>query len=64
MKLKCYPVRYDGYSEDGELVFSVEAIDEFASNVTIKSIVDPDLWGLVADHVAECLAAMHPKETQ
>jgi hypothetical protein len=60
--LECIPVKFEGSdSETGELVFTVEAFDQYAATVEIKGMVDVALWGEISSEVAKALVGMELK---
>jgi hypothetical protein len=60
--IECIPVKFEGSdSETGELVFTVEAFDEYAATVEIKGMVDVALWGEISVAISEALLVMEMK---
>jgi hypothetical protein len=57
--IECTPVKFEGTdTETGELVFTVEAFDEYTATVEIKDMVDVALWGEISSEVSKALLAM------
>ena len=62
MTIECIPVRFEGSdSETGDHLFTVEAFDEYAANVEIKSVVDVTLWAEISKEISKALIAMELK---
>jgi citrate lyase gamma subunit len=60
--IECVPVRFEGSDkETGDLLFTVEAFDEYAANVEIKSVVDVTLWAEISKEISKALLAMELK---
>jgi hypothetical protein len=57
--IECVPVKFEGSDkETGDLLFTVEAFDEYAAIVEIKGMVDVALWGEISVEISKALMAM------
>ena len=62
MTVECVPVRFEGSdSETNDLLFTVEAFDEYAATVEIKSVVGVVLWAEMSKEISKALLAMELK---
>lgn len=59
MSITVYPVKFEAYSDDTkDLMFIVEAIDEGAASVTIKTCVDVASWDKLASAIRAAIVQM------
>jgi len=55
MKLLLCPKRIECIDEDGEVVFSVEAIDDGGADVTITELMSAAKWDQIAPLIRQAL---------
>lgn len=55
--MKMYPIKFEA-SDNDELVFKVEMVDEAAASVLIKTLVTVQTWDEIAALVREALVKM------
>ena len=61
MKLKVFPVHYEGYMDEMSdvCVFTVKCFDEVCSEIEIKSPLNVEAWDSVSTEIRKCLVAIH-----
>jgi len=57
-KLKVYPVKFEGYGECDELVFTAEVFESGRASIEIEVTVDAESWPNISSEIQKCLDAM------
>lgn len=63
MAFRVYPTKIEIYDETKDLAAKVEAFDEVASTIEIKTVVSPDSWPELEAAIRRALHLIHTEES-